>query len=136
MVIDQILDCRTYLIGGICVCLVKEKKHAATIARHSSMKSSAAEEQAFQQWRQAQDATPKRAKQNTPLMRCEECDSLSSTICGPCIAISKTALAPWMEAPGAPTPLGEAEAASIVEEQWATGIEARLRREAGLHHRE
>jgi len=57
---------------------VKEKRHAATLARHSSMKSSADEEKAFQQLRQAQDAAIKRAKKATPLLRCAECDRPSS----------------------------------------------------------
>ena len=58
--------------------LVKEEKHAATIARHSSMKSSADEQEAFQQWRHAQDSATKRAKKATPLLRCAECDRHSS----------------------------------------------------------
>ena len=51
-----------------------EEKHAATLQEHSSMKSSADEQEAFQQWRHAQDSGTKRAKKATPLLRCAECD--------------------------------------------------------------
>ena len=64
---------------GIVACVVKDTMHRATLASHSSIKSSADEEKAFQQWRQAQDATPKRAKKSTPLMRCAKCDHAAST---------------------------------------------------------
>ncbi len=52
-----------------------EELHASTLAEHSSMKSSADEQEAFQQWRHAQDSATKRAKKATPLLRCAECDS-------------------------------------------------------------
>ena len=53
-----------------------------TLARHSSMKSSAVEQEAFQQWRDAQEFSTKRAKKATPFMRCAECDRLNSANIG------------------------------------------------------
>jgi hypothetical protein len=52
-----------------------ENLHTKTLAKHSFMKNSGDEEQAFEQWRLTQDSSAKRQKKSGPLMPCPCCAS-------------------------------------------------------------
>ena len=53
-----------------------EAMHTDTLKKHSTLKSKADEDKAFEEWQKAKDASAKRRKKAGPVRRCPKCDEL------------------------------------------------------------